>query len=169
MMKDVESYNNRANELFNEVPTDECIKTLLEIRKENRMNREIKFRAFWKDTLKPVGDFNTEYLINACNDDLFIVNQYTGLQDKNGKDIYEGDICKIPDWDAFWEASPDIHISRAYEYDKDIIDYFKACQVRFEDGAFWLDDSELYTYNCQVEVEVIGNIFENPELIGEKQ
>ena len=58
------------------------------------MNREIKFRAFWRDTLKPILDFNDGYIIDACNDEVFIVNQFTGLFDKNGKEIFEGDILK---------------------------------------------------------------------------
>lgn len=56
--------------------------------------REIKFRAFWRDTLKPIPDFNDEYLIDACNDEVFIVNQYTGLKDCDGNDYYFDDIIK---------------------------------------------------------------------------
>ena len=58
------------------------------------MKREIKFRAFWSDTLKPIDEFNDEYAINACNNDVFIVNQFTGLKDIYGKEIYEGDIVE---------------------------------------------------------------------------
>jgi len=56
--------------------------------------REIKFRAWWKDTNKPVADFNTEYIIDACNSNGFIVEQFTGLRDKTKDltEIYESDI-----------------------------------------------------------------------------
>jgi hypothetical protein len=59
--------------------------------------RVIKFRAWWRDTGKPVKDFNDEYIIDACNDDAFIVDQFTGLLDSKGKEIYEGDFLKRPD------------------------------------------------------------------------
>lgn len=59
------------------------------------MNRIIKFRAFWKDTKKIIPNFMEEYICDALNDDMFIINQYTGLLDKNGKEIYEGDILHI--------------------------------------------------------------------------
>ena len=54
--------------------------------------RTLKFRARWRDTGKVVSDFMEEYTIDALNDDTFISEQFTGLLDKNGKEIYEGDI-----------------------------------------------------------------------------
>ena len=51
--------------------------------------RTLKFRARWRDTGKVVSDFMEEYTIDALNDDTFISEQFTGLLDKNGKEIYE--------------------------------------------------------------------------------
>ena len=80
------------------------------------------------------------------------IMQYTGLKDKNGVEIYEGDIIKS-------------------QFDRDQQLVYK---VVFEAGAFVMTRDDEFatkagffcTTNCGVlEGEVIGNIYENPELL----
>lgn len=112
--------------------------------------REIKFRA-WKNNFHGKGDWRwsmsyqdiyglDEYfgLLRSCSD--YKLMQYTGLKDKNGTEIYEGDIVKAVG---------------KYDYK------FKARQIEFIDGAFKVIGYGL----CAALVEVIGNIYENPELL----
>ena len=126
--------------------------------------REIKFRAWIKEKkaifevilidyvtkkvtylLERVG-----HLLNVRNDKFNDVEfmQYTGLEDKNGKEIYEGDIL----FESFGER------------------YYK---VVFENGSFRAEfkgDFEEYSFDLIDVVaqgcEVLGNIYENPELLG---
>ena len=112
--------------------------------------REIKFRA-WDKLNKEMN--NIEFINfqerRAYKNDVSYLNfndtelmQYTGLNDKNGKEIYEGDIL----FESFGE------------------EYFK---VVFENGIFraeadgYSSDLENYDDIC----EVVGNIYENPELM----
>jgi hypothetical protein len=72
-------------------------------------------------------------------DDLEIM-QFTGLLDKNGKEIFEGDVVKL-----FGNET--------------------VSQVYFKDGSFLIDEPEKKTLLFCILCEVIGNIHEHPELL----
>ncbi len=114
--------------------------------------REIKFR-FWdkveKKMIYPANSFpNLDYLHfedierRGWGEEEFNSMQYTGLKDKNGKDIFEGDIIKVNG---------------------------RNMEVFFEDGYFGWGQEHDGKYSFDPfdgeEVEVIGNIYENRELI----
>ena len=126
------------------------------------MNREIKFRV-WdvgnKEMLEVQElDFESTFYGGriAIRPDQYndyfdtedmILMQYTGLKDKNGKEIYEGDIVKIKD------------------RDEDI------GKVIYEHNGFSIDVTNMNKNYGRVSfvnnfMEVIGNIYDNPELLG---
>jgi uncharacterized phage protein (TIGR01671 family) len=79
----------------------------------------------------------------------FELMQFTGLLDKNGKEIYEGDIIKN-DIDRLW----------VIEWDKELCMF---CQILYSTTGKILERMDL-RFNAK---EVIGNIYENPELLKE--
>ena len=95
------------------------------------------------------------------------IMQFTGLKDKNGVEIYEGDIVK-----AFTVRG--MTYDYCFEKDNDPECIYQIC---FDDGCFqfkntkqWSDGSNDWKSIENVElfkVEVIGNIYENPELLQE--
>ncbi|NLY80774.1 MAG: hypothetical protein GX072_13060 [Lysinibacillus sp.] len=117
--------------------------------------REIKFRV-WEENIKQMF-----YNVGIVNDELYLMfdgvgfdvvgdyrefklMQYTGLKGKNGKKIYEGDIVS--------------YFGLKYE-------------VLFKNGAFgWMEDGVFYSFNEMArsefnKFEIIGNVYENPELL----
>ena len=111
-------------------------------------------RESGKATLIFTPDCDTFIMVPECHNSFMVVSdtvgQYTGLKDKNGKRIFEGDIAKV-----------------LQGKDKDI------AYVGFENGAFMLYPKTgniyertlwEYWYN-DWDVEVVGNITDNPELL----
>lgn len=108
------------------------------------MSREIKFRAWDKHPackgLQYVGSIE-RWLANPKD---FVVMQYTGLKDKNGKEIYEGDIIQTRKG-VYWEIIFS-RIDGKYIYIREI-------------SSFGLTDRQASL------IKIVGNIYENPELI----
>lgn len=119
--------------------------------------REIKFRAwdeeekkFWYFTLEDVLKRNMSY--RGSWDEKILKGekqQYTNLKDENGKEIYEGDILRI--------KSDDGTINLYVKYDTDMGEYLLVKEEEWEDS--------LYGCMCFNEVEVVGNIYENEDLL----
>lgn len=151
--------------------------------------REIKFRGKTKD-----GEWVYGYIDATAYKDLVVIHseattyevlpetvgQYTGLEDVNGKDIYEGDIIRV---EEYWNELMDI------EHEEDDFDVFSLEEIKgkkrkefvspviWEDGVFSVYDSEDSGYFLCILAgdmrrsqpifisTIIGNVYDNPELL----
>lgn len=136
---------------------------------------EVKFRIFDKKENKFLiknqrlgrGDINglfcviidlEEYSLQFDNpdEDRYIFLQYTGIKDKNGREIYEGDIVEY--------KSP---------YERRIKAIASVKWINELQGSFgvkdkWNNIHPLYTITANSYIEVIGNIYENNDLLGDE-
>ena len=125
------------------------------------MNREIKFRVWdkkysrWENMLMllPNGDICYEQNgeVNIVRN-RFIIQQYTGLKDFNGKEIYEGDILDISGKE--WGDYKYVFV----EWNSEISSWQTSDEIAFYDWEAWEGIS-------MDECPIVGNVFENPELL----
>lgn len=126
--------------------------------------REIKFRAWDKEAQKmsysTIEHFDDmlAFRFEHFETDNPVFMQYTGLKDKNGKEIYEGDIVRIwggEYWYGYWEVNV-------------------KGEVVFEDFSYGVkSDDRFYPFNIafeayDYEIEVIGNVYETTGLLGDQ-
>jgi uncharacterized phage protein (TIGR01671 family) len=117
------------------------------------MKRPIKFR-FW---CKPAKGFVQNYNYNGAVDDLFSgedptleASQYTGVNDSENKEIYEGDVLEITSNEGFGKKYTGV-----VEYQ----DGAFGCRIQSPEGTlsiFWLHQPKFYNYN----LKILGNEYE---------
>ena len=131
--------------------------------------REIKFRV-WDVVENEMTLHDSFYEVqrwNRTKDELlqFEILQYTGLKDKNGKEIYEGDVVFVKRYSpgqtrgSFLELTLKDKYRAIVEWDK-INPTFVLIEISNRDHVE-------YDFVCcdLIRLEVIGNIYENPELL----
>ncbi len=136
--------------------------------------REIKFRAWdkgekyyktWEDLVSIVynerwflDNEDKNYINCLFTDPDYTLEQYTGLKDKNGKEIYDGDVCRCLVYDKYHKkhlVRGDIKIEEVETVINNIYDDSWPCVS--------LACVELHS------IEIIGNIHQNPELLERKE
>lgn len=145
------------------------------------MQREIKFRGKRVDgggwvygyLLEKWGSVDRVFAIDTCENlaadgfesqGVFIVDhktvgQYTGLKDKNGKEIYEGDILRL-------EETPILAVVKWGKCGWNSKTTFKSVGPHLVVRQRWGDD--MWQFSNEPYYEIIGNIHETPELLEDR-
>lgn len=118
------------------------------------MNDRFTFRVWYKQGKKFFDGIYPGYMAlpNTSNEEAFVLEQCTGLKDKNGRLIYEGDIIAV----ANGSVNGNVLISKWQVV-------WKEKEGRYSLPSWVGDEPDFSHY-----VEVLGNIHENPELLEDK-
>jgi len=138
--------------------------------------KEIKFRA-WIKSVNAMSDWDT--ILKECdrfsllNDDNFELMQFTGRKDKNGNDIYEGDVVRFKHGEqekkefyeqvetvSFWRGSFCLGSTSLHDWNTD-----KDGNISERLSHFQQTINRIDFYYRDFELEIIGNIHQNKELI----
>ena len=118
------------------------------LKKEQKMDNEIDHISWLEDELYCIGDGIT-YMVSA--EDLVLM-QSTGLKDKNGKEVFIGDVIKCTRG-----CLHEVYIEK--EYGGTYVGGMPAVYLKgLREGYAWTEHEE-----------IIGNIYKNPELFEEKE
>lgn len=117
--------------------------------------RDIEDGIIWRDIPQIQQRYGDHF--QYFDVDLATVGQYAGLHDKNGREIYEGDILRDTDGEIYY------------------VDFIRGCfylktkYISFSHLGWteWLPMCEIDRLANPVDFEVIGNIYDNPELLKE--
>lgn len=132
------------------------------------MNRETKFRAHYQGKIYQVTELmwsnGTAYLWDGKAEDGIVLHldsihllQFTGLKDKNGKEIYEGDILLYITQGTTRRGNPKATAGQKHYW-----------EVFFSPKGQWCmrrGETSQAVYSASFGHEIIGNVFENPELL----
>lgn len=159
------------------------------------MDRVIKFRGKCSKKSKYKGEWvegglvvprnikdNEVLIISAhdvdckftCHVDKNTVGQFTGVYDIKGKEVYEGDILKVREYrnNAINLFSEDEVMQLTYEDVKGEMTKEWVGEAIYEESCFFVGDTLFCAFHGDkrfsfpiYEIEVIGNIFDNPELL----
>lgn len=135
------------------------------------MNRPIKFRAFADGKMHEVraisfteaGDVHRILDSEGVQRVPEALLQFTGLRDKNGKEIYEGNVVRWDDQSGgkYWR------VAQVYydDFGRLCYEFLPSTTTKQLIGDIWYQGNFAYAEETDKELEVIGDIYQNPELI----
>lgn len=119
--------------------------------------RELKFRVWDFDKEEMIYPNSAKIILISnkgvvIDSETYAIMQFTGLKDKHGKEIYEADVVRsTTEFNGYTGMDSSLYGGNVYE-------------VRNDSWRFYLYPTSMHSVNLK-NLEVIGNIYENPELI----